>query len=265
MTDKCDSNFTSTNTGGATGTVAGLRVFKWCYVDTAIALCSVSCGRHEYELDAKGNIVAGTEKFYDKDGNAFAMPLASTIQERECPVVPTTPPPTPPAELTFNGQDCEGSVVPVTGTEGQIMQAVQPAGTVYKVQLCEGNEDFELSCGVDPLTGHQVQTAYKIVAGNFEVINRWDTVTGLAWTGDPTTLESCGGTKLESDDILMCDSGTPFIRWIAKKEGEPTGVTFDTDLNSQPYTVTDPANVTYGGCKTSCVKAPLGVVNSWAN
>lgn len=247
MTDQCDSNFTSTSTGGATGTVAGLRVYKWCYVDTAVEMCSVSCGKHEYELDVKGNIVAGTEKYYDKDGNAFAMPLASTIQERECPVVPTPPEPEPPAELTFNGQDCEGAVVPVTGLEGQIVQSVQPEGTVYKVQLCNDPKDIEHWILCDKVSGDKVAVIvdYSTIP---PTTSYWDIITNSAWTGDPKTdLEQCSGTALESDKITMCDDGTTFYRWIVKSNGEPTGDYFDTDLTGAPYTPT--GTVTEGVCK----------------
>lgn len=167
-----------------------------------------------------------------------------------------------PKAETVTGEDCEGADVEVTGTA--VREVVQAKGTVFTVKMCPDDKDFELSCGIDPITGHQIQTAYKIVAGNFEVINRWDTVTGQSWGGDPTTLESCGGTKLESDEVVMCDSGVTFLRWFIKKEGEPTGVTYDTDINGSPYTVTDEQAVTTGKCIASCARAPLGVVNSWA-
>ena len=159
------------------------------------------------------------------------------------------PPPTPDVVLT--GQDCDGVAVPASGGYGELVQVVQAPGQVLTVRMCESDKDFELSCGVDPDTGHQVQTAYRIVDGNFELIKRWDTVTGAEWTGDPTTLESCGGGGLESDPIEMCDSGVPFIRWVVKKSGEPTGDVFDTDLAMQPYTVTDADAVTQGACPSA--------------
>jgi hypothetical protein len=45
----------------------------------------------------------------------------------------------------------------------------------------------------------------------------------------------------------MCDGGTtPFIRWVVKKNGAPTGVSFDTNLSGAPYTPVGPA--TFGAC-----------------
>lgn len=158
-----------------------------------------------------------------------------------------------PTPITLDGQDCAGEVNSATGLPGEIVQVVQAPGQVMTVRICEDDRDFELSCGVDPITEHQIQTAYKIVAGEFVLIKRWDTVTGAEWTGDPATLEACSGTTFESDPIEMCDAGTTFLRWIVKDGGKPTGVKFDTDLTGTAYVVTDESGVTAGKCDTgSC-------------
>jgi hypothetical protein len=109
---------------------------------------------------------------------------------------------------------------------------------------------------VDPDTGHQVQTAYKIVAGEFVLIKRWDTVTGTEWTGDPATLEGCGGKPLEAEQELFCDNGVEFLRWFTIEAGVPTGQYVDTDFTGALYTVTDEANVKRGACVPAVVCEP---------
>lgn len=151
-------------------------------------------------------------------------------------------------EIELEGQDCAGESLPATGKPGELVQVVQAPGQVLTVRICEDDRDFELSCGIDPETGHQVQTAYRIVNGEFELIKRWDTVTGLEWTGDPATLEGCGGKPLESEQELFCDAGTEFFRWYVIEDGEPTGQYIDTDFAGAPYTVTDEAGIKRGAC-----------------
>jgi hypothetical protein len=189
------------------------------------------------------------------DNNVYDMagvpvPGAVVTPAGDCPTEVTVvcgnaPPPEP---ITLDGQDCEGAAKPATGLPGEIIQVVQAPGQVMTVRICEGDKDFELSCGVDPVTGHQVQTAYKIVAGEFVLIKRWDTVTGTEWTGDPATLEGCGGKPLEAEQELFCDGGVEFLRWYTIEDGLPTGQYVDTDFTGAPYTVTDEANIKRGAC-----------------
>lgn len=195
--------------------------------------------------DPEGNIVAG----------AVVTPAGDCPQEVVV-VCGNEPPPEPPEPITLEGQDCDGAPLPAEGMPGEIVQVVQAPGQVFTMRMCPDDRDFELSCGEDPATGHQIQTAYRATPSGPEVLWRVDTVTGLPWTGDPATLESCGGTKLESDAIEMCDNGVEFIRWVVKKNGEPTGTTFDTDLAMQLYTVTDEAGVTKGKCVSATVCEP---------
>lgn len=168
------------------------------------------------------------------------------------------------SEITFEGQNCNGESVAVEGNKGEIVQVVQAPGQVMTVRICEDDRDFELSCGKDPETGHEVQTAYKITAGAFVLINRWDTVTGEEWTGDPAVLESCGGATIESDPRDACVNGQDLTQWVVKSEGVPTGVVFFTDAAGQLVEVEAGAEISFGQCQTSCAKAPLGVVTSWA-
>lgn len=126
------------------------------------------------------------------------------------------------------------------------------------------NADFEFTCGVDPVTGHRVFTKWDLSQTPSAVVERLDATTGAPWSGDPTTLEPCGSSPLESDPVVMCESGTTFLRHVVKKNGEPTGVVFDTTLAGVPYTVADESLVTPGKCETSCAKAPQGVLTSWA-
>lgn len=191
------------------------------------------------------------------------QPAVNPNMQREIPVTPVDPcvdakpvficgeaPPTP---ITLDGTACDGTALPAAGNSGELVQVVQPPGQVFSVRFCsDDNSDFELSCGIDPDTGHTVQTAYKIVNGTFELIKRWDVVTGAEWTGDPATLESCAGTKLESEQELFCDSGVPFLRWYVIEDGMPTGAYVDTDFSGASYTVTNPAAVTKGECVAAC-------------
>lgn len=151
-------------------------------------------------------------------------------------------------DITLDGQACDGTLLPATGKPGQLVNVVQEPGQVLTVRICEDDRDFELSCGIDPATDHQIQTAYRITSGEFVLIKRWDTVTGEEWTGDPATLEGCGGKPIESEQELFCDNGVEFLRWFVIEDGMPTGQYVDTDFTGAPYTVTDEANVKRGAC-----------------
>lgn len=99
--------------------------------------------------------------------------------------------------------------------------------------------------------GAQVLLQYNVSVAPPVIVAMVDLSTGAAWTGDVTTLQPCG-SNAESDPVLMCDNGVQFLRHIVKKDGEPTGVKFDTKLDGTIYTVTDEASVTYGECKAAC-------------
>lgn len=159
----------------------------------------------------------------------------------------TTPPVVVP--ITLDGQDCAGVAKPATGNPGELVQIVQAPGQVLSVRFCsDDNADFELACGIDPDTGHTIQTAYKIVAGQFVVINRWDVNTGAAWTGDANTLASCSGVTQESDPREVCVGGTALTQWVVMEAGLPTGTVFYTNNSGQLVEVAPGAEVTLGAC-----------------
>ena len=192
---------------------------------------------------------------YDKDGVVVAGAVITAAGD--CPqevvmvcdpnAVPVEPPVVVP--ITLDGQDCDGAALPATGNPGELVQIVQAPGQVLSVRMCSDDAaDFELACGVDPDTGHTIQTAYKIVAGQFVVINRWDVVSGLAWTGDAATLESCNGVTQESDPREVCVGGVNLTQWVVMEAGMPTGTVFYTNNAGQIVEVAPGAEVTLGAC-----------------
>jgi hypothetical protein len=113
------------------------------------------------------------------------------------------------------------------------------------VKLCNPSE-FDTNTLCDPATGLPVLviTSYSDTG----------VPTSTAYNADGTphtanaisALVACGSSS-ESDPIEMCDAGaTPFIRWVVKKNGAPTGVSFDTTMNGAPYALVGPA--TFGSC-----------------
>jgi hypothetical protein len=196
------------------------------------------------------------DNVYDKDGAVVAGAVITAAGDCPQEVVmvcdPNTPPPeppVPPVPFTVDGQDCAGVAKPATGLPGQLTQIVQAPGQVLSVRMCSDDAaDFELACGIDPDTGHTIQTAYKIVAGQFVVINRWDVNTGAAWTGDATTLASCAGVTQESDPREVCVNGAELTQWVVMEAGMPTGTVFYTNNAGQLVEVAPDAVVTLGVC-----------------
>jgi hypothetical protein len=60
------------------------------------------------------------------------------------------------------------------------------------------------------------------------------------------TLGTCSVAAVESDPVIMCNRGSTFIRWHVKKDGQPTGIFFDTTEQSTSYTPV--GTVTIGAC-----------------
>ena len=168
--------------------------------------------------------------------------------KRTCIAQPPEEPVVPVLPITLDGQDCDGEALPATGMPGEIMQAVQPPGQVYKVQLCDTAKDYEKTILCDTVTGHKVSVITDFTDPLAPEVTYWDINLGAAWTGDVADLEACPDTDLESDAIEMCDEGVTFLRWIVKANGEPTGESFDTDLTGAPYEVADEALVLVGVC-----------------
>lgn len=104
----------------------------------------------------------------------------------------------------------------------------------------------------DPTSGARVVvvTTYDVSTGIPTSVGY--NLNGTPYAGPLTALIACG-TNEESDAVQMCDGGnTPFIRWVIKKNGAPTGAFFDTHLNGATYV---PAGiVTIGACPVASVQ-----------
>lgn len=170
--------------------------------------------------------------------------------------VSTCGPAEPPEPITLEGQDCDGAPVSATGLPGQITHVVQAPDTVFKVQLCTPPKDIEKVVLCDKNTDHKVAVISDLTDPAAPIVTFWDLNTGAPWTGAIDDLVQCPDVDLESDPMEMCDGGVEFLRWIVKKDGEPTGAKFDTDKAGAPYVVTDEANVSFGKCVAAVVCEP---------
>lgn len=209
----------------------------------------LSCVTKTTTFTAKGKLSYTSETIYtDKDGavitgKEIACPLKVEIVSQPAVL------PDPPTPITLDGQDCSGDPLPVTGERGELVQIVQAPGQVLSVRFCTDDAaDFELACGKDPATDHEIQTAYKIVNGEFVLISRIDVITGLPWTGDPSTLEACGGSGLDSDPETVCVDGVSATRWLVKENGIPTSIVHYTDADGQLFIPAAGAVVVLGSC-----------------
>lgn len=249
-------------TGGAAPACTACAVTEdWCYRLATDSASVIRAGKHTYDRDESCNIT--NEKWLGDDGaeiDRCTVPVTellcgggggggSTPSEDVCPCPGVTP-------LTLTGEDCDGAAVSVAGFIGTHQTVVQAAGTVFTVKMCPTGGDRELVKRCDPVTGAEILFQWDVSVSPPVLLSAVDLTTGAVFTGDPNTLVSCGGSGLESDPKLMCDSGTEFLRWYVKKDGEPTGVTFDTDLAGATYSVTDPAAVSFGSCVAASVCAP---------
>lgn len=245
------------------GTPIKYRPFTRTEEKCAIVGCEYKTVQVITTGDSSGNQVV---EIYDGDD---LLPAGTELFTCQAPV-PTIPACVTSVELepvpfTIEGEDCEGNPVEVTGVPGQLTSVVQAPGTVFKVQLCENSKDTEKHILCDVNNGHKVAVITDFSNPAAPVTSYWDIIAGAAWIGDPLTeLESCPDSDTESDAQEMCESGTTFLRWFVKKNGEPTGEVFDTTMTGASYTVVDESLVTVGKCETSCAKAPQGVLTSWA-
>ena len=130
-----------------------------------------------------------------------------------------------------------------------------PVGYTVSAGACRVEAaEFDHTILCDPATGGKVVLVIAYDAGTgVPHVNAYDQA-GLPWVGATSTLVACE-TDLESDFVLMCDGGTTFLRWVIKKDGVPTGVVFDTDLSSAPYTVAGAPTV--GECALSKLRIYL--------
>jgi hypothetical protein len=250
-------------TGGAAPKCVACAVSEdFCYRLATDSASVTRAGKHTYDIDEM--CVRTNEKWLGDDGaeiDRCTVPLTVLLcggggggggggvpPEDVCPCPGVTP-------LTLDGEDCDGAPVAVSGFVGTHQTVVQAAGTVFKVQLCPGaGADAELIKRCDPVTGEEILFQWDVATNPPTLVSATNLATGAAFTGDATTLVSCGGSGLESDAELFCDSGVEFLRWFVKKDGVPTGVKYDTDLSGVTYVVTDAAAVTLGSCTaaTAC-------------
>jgi hypothetical protein len=219
----------------------------FCYRLATDASSVVRPGKHTYDRDENCKIT--NEKWLADDGSEIdRCTVALTVVMCGGDVV------TPPGKITLEGTDCAGEALPAEGTEGQIMQVIQPPGQVFNMRFCDdqASRDWELVKRCDPVTGAEILFQWDVRTNPPTLVSATNLATGAPYTGDGTELENCGGPTLESDPVEMCDGGVEFIRWVVKKNGVPTGVKYDTLKDSTPYVVTDEAAVYVGKCIPPC-------------
>lgn len=249
-------------TGGAAPKCIACSTYEdFCYrLPTDLATVT-RAGKYSYDIDE--NCVRTNEVWAGDDG-APLDPCSvtkvlcggggggggSTPPEDVCPCPGVEP-------LILTGEDCDGAPVSVSGFIGTHQTVVQAAGTVFKVQLCPGaGADAELVKRCDPDTGEEILFQWDVNTNPPTLLSATNLATGAPFTGDANTLVSCGGAGFESDAELFCDGGVEFLRWFVKKDGKPTGTTFDTDMAGADYVVTDPAAVVKGSCVSAAVCEP---------
>lgn len=112
-------------------------------------------------------------------------------------------------------------------------------GATAPIPVCvQGEKDFAEVYKCDAVTGNTILIRTVLDHDtNAYVTTYYDLVVGADWTGNPATdLTECQTNGLESDNIKLCDDNGEFYRWFVKDNGEPTGLTFDTDLAGVAYT-----------------------------
>lgn len=175
------------------------------------------------------------------------LPACSPNAAGDLPLLPPAGPGGPAPIATVTGVDCNGAPVVVTGSG--VVQSVPHPTSVQLVKLCNPGEfDHNILC--DPATGERVIVVTSYSVAGVPTVAAY-TMGGLPYPGVITALADCGGSGEESDPVEMCDNGaTSFIRWVVKKDGSPTGVTFDTRLDGSAYIPV--GAVTFGNCEQQC-------------
>lgn len=124
--------------------------------------------------------------------------------------------------------------------------AVTTAPTNFELGACPAPAEFDTSILCDPGTGDPVIVVTTYSGAGVPSSNAYN-IDGTPYAGSIAALVICSGATIESDPREMCDSGvTTFIRWFVLDNGEPTGATFDTNVDGSPYTPT--GTVTLGRC-----------------
>jgi hypothetical protein len=120
------------------------------------------------------------------------------------------------------------------------------------VQLCNPSE-FDKAILCDPVTGERVIVVTSYSNTGVPTSTAY-TMAGAPYGGAIAALVQCDDADEESDALEFCDNGVTFLRWYVKRNGQPTGATFDTTLAGAPYIVV--GTPTMG----ACVVAALPIV-----
>jgi hypothetical protein len=164
--------------------------------------------------------------------------------------LPVILPPVVPVPLVpVTAALCDGTTVQVP--TAQTVQTVPHPTAVQRVVLCRDERRFDrekqLLCNKDTGETVFVLTIFddQALPGTPPAVEAY-TLDGAVYAGAVSELVKCPDVDVESDAIEMCSGGTPFIRWVVKKDGQPTGQAFDTTLGGASYTPDEV--VTIGPC-----------------
>lgn len=177
------------------------------------------------------------------------------------PVVPLLPTAGPApvvtvAPTTATGVNCANA--PVTATGIGVVQSVPHPTAVQNVRICNAQE-FDKSILCDPTDGRRIVLVTTYSATGVPTSVAYE-LSGAVYPNPITGLVQCADADTESDAVEMCDGGNvTFIRWVVKRNGQPTGVVFDTTIAGVPYA---PAGVvTVGSCQANAPVPLLDCVN----
>lgn len=138
---------------------------------------------------------------------------------------------TSPVLESFDIVDCNNTISTVQSS-GVVIE-----GVTAPIPVCiQGEKDFEQVYKCDLVTGNTILIRTVLNHDtNLFVTTYYDLVLGVDWVGNPADLTECTSNTLESDKVKLCDDNGEFYRWFVKDNGEPTGVSYDTDLSGAPY------------------------------
>lgn len=138
---------------------------------------------------------------------------------------------TRPVLESFDIVDCNNTISTVQSS-GVVIE-----GVTAPIPVCiQGEKDFEQVYKCDLVTGNTILIRTVLNHDtNLFVTTYYDLVLGVDWVGNPADLTECTSNTLESDKVKLCDDNGEFYRWFVKDNGEPTGVSYDTDLSGAPY------------------------------
>jgi hypothetical protein len=123
------------------------------------------------------------------------------------------------------------------------------------VRICN-TVDRELVKMCDPVTGEEILIQYDVTTAPPTIVAATNLSTNTPYTGSFDALVQCGTVEVEQE--VYCDGTNTFIRWyVIDAQGKPTGAYWDTDLQSQPYTVPTGATLTRGECPIPCADVPI--------